>query len=487
MNIKQVNLNNIKTGERFRKKFDNISELAASIVSNGLINPIAVKDNGDFTYTLIAGERRLKAFFVLRDEEELTDFSSIPARIYEASEVADELSLRIIELAENIDREDMTPQEEVNLTNEIHKLHVDKHGKKSKDPTVVGGWSQKDTAEFMGKDKSTVARDIMLAEAMEAMPELAKAKTKKEAHALLKKEAEKFDRVSKAQVIRERESLKPDDEKKKKLIDSYHIGDALEFLKTLSDKSADLFEIDPPYAIDLKKLKRIEVSYNTTLSDYNEIGAEGYLSFMYSIFKEAYQKLKINGWLICWFAPDPWFESIYHMLTGKGFPYLRDGDGNFPANLPDWMYYPPIGFTGSRLTGGWKKSYGQTMNPETRFGNVCEHYFYVRKGKAKLNKPGFPSMIECNSVPPKYKIHPTQRPISLMTQIISAFVPEGSKIIVPFGGSGATGLAAADYFCDVELCDLEQSFKDGFTVNVDKVKYGDYSTLEQFSQKDYDE
>ncbi|MGI6175783.1 MAG: ParB N-terminal domain-containing protein [Christensenellales bacterium] len=51
-----VEVEQIKVGDRIRKGFGNIEELAADIAKNGLINPPAVTPDLE----LIAGERRLR-------------------------------------------------------------------------------------------------------------------------------------------------------------------------------------------------------------------------------------------------------------------------------------------------------------------------------------------------------------------------------------------------------------------------------------------
>ena len=40
---------------------DSLKELADSIMEKGIIQPLIAEDNGNETYTIIAGERRLKA------------------------------------------------------------------------------------------------------------------------------------------------------------------------------------------------------------------------------------------------------------------------------------------------------------------------------------------------------------------------------------------------------------------------------------------
>jgi ParB family transcriptional regulator, chromosome partitioning protein len=77
-----------------------LSELAESIRSEGLLQPIVVRKAGD-KYELIAGERRWRAFQLLK-------IKTIPARMHEASNA----SAAALGLIENLQREGLNPLEE---------------------------------------------------------------------------------------------------------------------------------------------------------------------------------------------------------------------------------------------------------------------------------------------------------------------------------------------------------------------------------------
>ncbi len=77
-----------------------LSELAESIRSEGLLQPIVVRKAGD-KYELIAGERRWRAFQLLK-------IKTIPVRLHEASNA----SSAALGLIENLQREGLNPLEE---------------------------------------------------------------------------------------------------------------------------------------------------------------------------------------------------------------------------------------------------------------------------------------------------------------------------------------------------------------------------------------
>lgn len=86
-----------------RKNFDknSLEELADSILQNGLLQPILVREYGEGRYQIIAGERRFRA-------SKIAGLSEIPAIILDK----DDKKAAEIALIENIQREDLNPIEE---------------------------------------------------------------------------------------------------------------------------------------------------------------------------------------------------------------------------------------------------------------------------------------------------------------------------------------------------------------------------------------
>ncbi|MEJ2721062.1 MAG: ParB/RepB/Spo0J family partition protein [bacterium] len=120
-----------------RKRFDRdkIESLAASIRTDGVLQPVVVRKKGD-RYELIMGERRLQAARV-------AGVPSIPAVVRTAAD-ADSLRLALVE---NIQREDLNAMEVA----EAYRMLVDKFG-----------LSQQEIADLVGKDRSSVANTLRL-------------------------------------------------------------------------------------------------------------------------------------------------------------------------------------------------------------------------------------------------------------------------------------------------------------------------------------
>jgi ParB family chromosome partitioning protein len=114
---------------------EQLSELAESIRSEGLLQPIVVRKQGD-KFQLIAGERRWRAFQQLKQPR-------IPARIVEASNA----SSAALGLIENLQREGLNPIEEA-------------HGYAS----LIRDFdlTQESAADRVGKGRATVANALRL-------------------------------------------------------------------------------------------------------------------------------------------------------------------------------------------------------------------------------------------------------------------------------------------------------------------------------------
>lgn len=103
-NVIQVTVTNISPNpQQPRKQFDNaqLEDLASSIREHGIIQPlILVQGNTSNRYTLIAGERRLRA-------AKLAGLTEVPAIVRTVTE-QEQLEFAIIE---NVQREDLNPLE----------------------------------------------------------------------------------------------------------------------------------------------------------------------------------------------------------------------------------------------------------------------------------------------------------------------------------------------------------------------------------------
>lgn len=92
-----IDIDKIVVGDRIRKDFGDIEELAENIKKNGLLNPITINNR----HVLLAGERRLRAC-------KLLGWSQVDVRMVESEDEAQDIE---IELSENTVRRNFTGSE----------------------------------------------------------------------------------------------------------------------------------------------------------------------------------------------------------------------------------------------------------------------------------------------------------------------------------------------------------------------------------------
>jgi len=396
-----IKLADIEVGERFRKDYGDLESLGKSIDEHGeLLQPLVVKETDVAgKYLLLAGGRRYAAHI----ERGLVEAK---ADIWPAD--LTELECRKIELAENIKRKSLTWQEELELTAEVERLL-----KKEKGDSVT----QQQVAELLGKDRTIVTRDLQLSKDMLVVPELREAKTKKDA--LIKANALR-ERIIKNEIARRvtaqagRDRL---DTIKKKLADSYVLADCLEYMPTLKEGSFDLVEFDPPYGIGFDKLKvgrSSKMDEGSGYTDFSEV--DEYLKFIRQVGTESFRILKDTGWILTWC-------SVIH--AQRTLDVLEE-----------------VGFLVNRLPIIWVKPAGSVANnnnPDIAFNVNYEVAVYARKTKlAALNMRGPNSTFHVKGVSSAVRIHPSEKPTSLMGIVLLCFVPSGAKVFCPCAGSGNT-------------------------------------------------
>ena len=109
-----IDIDKIKIENRIRKDFGNITELAEDIKQNGLINPPVVIAESDGTFTLLAGERRLRAMRSL-------GYKQVEVRTW--GSLTDEQKLNI-EISENEVRKDFSKSERIEYARRLEKIET---------------------------------------------------------------------------------------------------------------------------------------------------------------------------------------------------------------------------------------------------------------------------------------------------------------------------------------------------------------------------
>lgn len=455
LEVAVIDIKQVTFGERFRVDYGDLDLLVESIKKEGIIQPLAVKRTGPNQYTLLAGGRRYKACT-------LANISQIPVRIYPES--ISEMEMRAIELMENVARKDLDWVEALKLKQEINNLYIAMYGEKKSTAPDAPGWSKRDTAALLQESHTNVQKDINLAEALELFPVLKQAKNKHDAEKMLQRMKEDVVAEEIAKRLAAKTASTPIERIHADMCNRYIVRDFFEGIRDVPDRSVDIVEIDPPYAINLTSIKKHKSTDIALTEQYNEVPEEEYAAFMAKVFTECYRVMSENSWLICWFAIEPWIETLYQIIRTAGFETRR-------------------------LPGMWYKGGGQlqTMQPALYLANSYEPFFYCTKGRPSITKQGRSNVFHYKPVISQRKTHPTERPVELIQEVLSTFGWEGARVLVPFLGSGNTILAASNVGMQAFGFDLAQEYKSSFVIKVHDSRPGLYTSLTAGQREEEDD
>lgn len=137
--VRQIEIHQIQPN-RFQPRtiFDDekIEELARTIQTHGIIQPIVVRESGEGRFEIIAGERRWRAMKSL-------GWKKVPAIVKNMSDT----ETASVALIENLQREELSPVEEAMAYQKLLDLHQ---------------LTQEALAQRLGKGQSTVANKLRL-------------------------------------------------------------------------------------------------------------------------------------------------------------------------------------------------------------------------------------------------------------------------------------------------------------------------------------
>jgi site-specific DNA-methyltransferase (adenine-specific) len=187
-------------------------------------------------------------------------------------------------------------------------------------------------------------------------------------------------------------------------------GDAIEWLKTLDDKSVDLIVTDIAYE-SIEKWRKIGTT--TRLKDSKGSSNKWFPFFpndkLPELFEEMYRVLKNNSH--CYF-----FSDAETMFIAKGI-----------GEEAGFKFWKPIVWSKLAIGMGY------------HYRNSHEFILFFEKGKRKLNDLGVPDVLSFKRI---WKGYPTEKPLGLMEVLVRQSSSENEIVIDPFMGSGVVGEAA---------------------------------------------
>lgn len=205
-------------------------------------------------------------------------------------------------------------------------------------------------------------------------------------------------------------------------------GDCLEIMKDLEDSSVDCIITDPPYNLGNFMLGR-----NTNMVKMREN------SFAYA----GWDNMKYEDWVM---QMDAFLSECHRVLKKRGtlilFMSIIKVESIIKLAEKNIFYY--------KTTGIWHKTNPMPRNMNLQFVNSIECWMYFinegTSGTFNNNGKVIHDFLE-SAVSPlsekKYGKHPTQKPISVIKQLVEYTTNEGDMVLDPFMGSGSTCVACS--------------------------------------------
>lgn len=444
-----IPLSSIDLGDRERKVYHDIEELADSIKTSGLIQPIVLTKTPNDRYLLVAGGRRYRALLANGVTELWHGTSCDPLRpgYVFRSEVTDEATLKELELLENLQRDDFDWREMVSGFCKLHRMW--------RQAAVLRGepWHHQHTADRIGYSRTYVTDCLTiepklndpaykdcdsLFDAMRVYgQENLDAITAEQARRTLTFEPQTSN-VSCEEAVHEFvTSLDHDIEGAVNvapvvvpLSKMLYNADCLHWLTTLPPESVDHCITDWPYAIDVDYLQQSKdgLTNFSRIRDTHDVDSN--LALHSAVIPLIYRVLRPDSFFITWLDIMTW-QRTYDLLVTAGFRVQR---------------WPFIGH----------KTYlaGNSM-AEVNFPKNYEMAIIARKGKALLTEVQLTSIVPMERS--EYSSNPFAKHASVWTPLINACSLAGQTILDPFAGEGSCCVSALSLGRSILACELDST------------------------------
>ena len=214
-------------------------------------------------------------------------------------------------------------------------------------------------------------------------------------------------------------------------------GDCLVELKKLEDNSIDSIITDPPYGTTACKWDSV-IPFDKMWEQLNRI-------------------VKPNGAIVL-FGSEP-FSSALRMSNIKNYKYDWVWDKRKGGNIMCLKYQPYKVHEIISIFNQSKDSYFPIMEEQKKRtgktyskgeANGIPNYGDLRTYTKKYPK----SILEISNANQKNKVHPTQKPVTLMEYLIKTYTNENETVLDFTMGSGTTGVACKNTnrkFIGIEL------------------------------------
>lgn len=394
--------------DRHRQVFDSTAqgELYESILKQGLISPVILRQE-EGVFHLVAGERRFRAVSLLFTLGQSYNHagSVVPAGeipYIDFGQLTD-LEQREIEYAENACRKDLTWQENVRATEQLHLL------RQGQAAATGAPYSITDTAqEIFGRSdgayRDTVKSSLVVASHM-ANPAVAKATSLKEAVKIIRRVEEKGRNEHLATLVGTRSISDR--------FSCYH-AEALTWMKGQPDGQFDVILTDPPYGMDADAFGDAAGRMAGIEHEYTD-GADATRDLLSKCIPEWYRLAKPQAHLYLWCDIDL-FATLREMCRASGW----------------WTFRTPL--------VNLKPEGGRVPWPENGPRRSYELCLYAVKGKrpvTSIRPDYFESRLSEGNMG-----HGAQKPVEAYVELLKRSVRPGDVVLDTFAGTGTIFPAA---------------------------------------------
>lgn len=433
----QISTKEIGVSDRIRRRVEKVPELAVSMQENGQIQAITVRkatieekeENGNKPWQLVTGGRRLGAAILLGWEnirgDELENLS--PYR------------QKVIELEENLQREDMHFADVLAAKEKIHELYKAEAAADGRD------WRIEDTAKALGESVGNLSKDLATAKEIAENPELRKSSSKKAAVTNIK-----MRNHAKAENFRTAEQTKFVQTLKRDVV----CADARSWLQTLDTGSVNLAFVDFPYGIDYFDMPSDTPDAPSKFDDSIDASRD----LITDSIPKLVRATAPTGWMVFFAGWEGYFfvrDCLANVCTThfeyfvEGFEMCSGATGKKATctrlKLPPkpWIWLRP-------------NSRNNSMHPDLYAKNLYEPFLVVNRGQGKLSgeEASQKGNVLVYDADYQDRIHAHQKPVSLGVDLIERFTQFDQMVVDCCFGSGAFLAAAARSSRNFKGCDL---------------------------------
>lgn len=176
------------------------------------------------------------------------------------------------------------------------------------------------------------------------------------------------------------------------------LGDSLHKMRCMPSRSVDLMLTDPPYLVNYQSRDGRSIA-NDVESDW-----------LQPVFTEAYRLLKTNSFAISFYG---WTKVDEFMAAWRQAGFRIVGHLVFVKK-----YASSKSFLAYQHESAFLLAKGSPAKPAEPLGDILEFRYTGNK------------------------LHPTQKPVAPLRQLIRSFSKSGDVVLDPFAGSGSTAVAA---------------------------------------------